>query len=61
MKRKAKELQAARMAAAKGKFMGRQSMTGFGGSGKSSDTSSFVEVTPIEPVAPKSSKPARCV
>ncbi|XP_046853319.1 coatomer subunit delta-like [Xenia sp. Carnegie-2017] len=59
MKRKAKELQAARMAAAKGKFMGRQSMTGFGGSGKSSDTSSFVEVTPIEPVAPKSSKPAR--
>ena len=59
MKRKAKELQAARLAAAKGKPTARSSMTGFGGNGKSNDSSTSVEITPAEPVVSKPSRPAR--
>ena len=61
MKRKAKELQAARLAAAKGKPTARSSMTGFGGNGKSNDANLSVEITPTEPIAPKPSKPIRFV
>ena len=60
MKRKAKELQAARLAAAKGKPT-RSSMTGFGGNGRSNDTNISVEITPTEPVAPKPTRPTRFV
>ena len=60
MKRKAKELQAARLAAAKGKPSARPSMMGFGGSGKN-DANTSVEITPAEPVAPKPSRPVRFV
>ncbi|CAB3990872.1 Coatomer subunit delta [Paramuricea clavata] len=59
MKRKAKELQAARLAAAKGKPTARSAMTGFGGNGKSNDAVLSVEITPAESVAPKPSKPIR--
>ena len=61
MKRKAKELQAARLAAAKGKPTARSSMTGFGGNGKSNDTSASVEITPTEPIVKKPSRPTRYV
>ncbi|XP_028400198.1 coatomer subunit delta-like [Dendronephthya gigantea] len=61
MKRKAKELQAARLAAAKGKPTARSSMTGFGGNGKSNDSNISVEITPTEPVVSKPSRPARPV
>ena len=60
MKRKAKELQAARLAAAKGK-PARSSMTGFGGNGRTNDTNISVEITPTEPVAPKQTRPSRFV
>lgn len=56
MKRKAKELQAARLAAAKGKAP-RSSMTGFGGNTKT-DYSNTVEITP-EPTVTKPTRPTR--
>lgn len=58
MKRKAKELQAARLAAAKGKAP-RSSMTGFGGNTKT-DYSNTVEITP-EPTVTKPTRPTRLV
>ena len=58
MKRKQKELQAARLAIAKGKAP-RSTMTGFGGNTKP-DYNQPVEITP-EPTVPKPSKPVRYV
>lgn len=56
MKRKAKELQAARLAVAKGKAP-RSSMTGFGGNSKA-DYNHAVEITP-ETITTKTAKPTR--
>ena len=58
MKRKAKELQAARLAVAKGKAS-RSSMTGFGGNSKA-DYNHAVEITP-ETITTKTAKPTRFV